>query len=377
MQAVILAGGNGTRLRPLIATVPKPMLPLFDMPILEHSIRLLAKHGIRDIIITTSPYADGLMDYFGDGANWGVRIRYSVEHEPMGTAGAVKLARKMIQDTFIVFSGDVVSDFDLKEAIISHKSTSAIATILLAQVDDPTQFGIVRCDSTGRLRQFKEKPRSHEVTSNIVSTGIYIFEPEVLSCIPYDEPCDFGRQLFPRMLNNQEPIYGLSPRGYWCDVGNLANYRRLHTDALTGPLNVEIPGREIADGIHIGEDVDIHPSAQLSGPLFLGNGVTVRRGANVGKGTVVGAGTCIDEGAEVVGSIIGGGSYLGPNASVADCIIGGEYRISEGETARGRAFIEYARYETPEPTVPIRREVPKPARPAKKAREAKAEPLKR
>ena len=372
MQAVILAGGNGTRLRPLIATVPKPMLPLFDMPILEHSIRLLAKHGIRDIIITTSPYADGLMDYFEDGASWGVRIRYSVEHEPMGTAGAVKLPRKMIEDTFIVLSGDIVSDFDLKEATTTHKSTSAIATILLSEVDDPTQFGMVRCDSTGRVSQFIEKPRSHAANSNTVSTGIYVFDPEVLSCIPYDEPCDFGRQLFPRMLNNQEPVYGISPKGYWCDVGNLANYRRLHTDALTGLLNVEIPGREIADGIRIGENVDIHPSAQLSGPLFLGNGVNVKGNVRIGTGTVIGAGTCVDEGAQVRGSIIGNGSYLGPNASVMDCILGSEYRIAQDETVRGRAFIESVYYETPEPTVPIRREIPKPARAARKTSAAKA-----
>jgi len=339
MQAVIMAGGVGTRLRPLTANVPKPMVPLFDRPVMEHTINLLTKHGITDVIVTLSHLAGEVVEYFGDGSSLGVKIRYSVETDPYGTAGGVKLIQDMIDGTFVVISGDVVTDFDLTEALHKHRSASAIATIMLCDVDDPTQFGMVRCEPNGRLTRFLEKPKSSEIFGNTVSTGIYILEPEVLSCIPYNWPFDFGRDLFPRMLNNSEPVYGFPIPGYWCDIGNINHYRKVHFDALEGKLKIDLPAAHIGQGIWIGERVDLHSSVEISAPIFLGPGAVVRRGVSLGSHTVVGAEALIDEGARISRSVIGSRSCVGRNAVVTDCIMSGGYSISDDETVNERLLI--------------------------------------
>ncbi|MCE5198371.1 MAG: NDP-sugar synthase [Armatimonadota bacterium] len=347
MQAIILAGGKGTRLHPLTTDFPKPMVPLFDRPVMEHTIELLSKHGISDIIVTVSYLARDIMDYFGDGSRWGVRIRYSVEHEPLGTAGAVKLVREMIDDTFLVVSGDAVTDFDLSAAISRHRRASAIATMLLYQVDEPTQFGLVQHDEAGKVTRFLEKPRSSEVFTDTVNTGIYILEPDVLSCIPYDQPCDFARQIFPAMLNNREPIYGFSMPGYWCDVGNLGQYRSVHFDALTRKVELDLPATHIGEGIWIGERVAVDPSVEIAGPVYIGEGTTVHRGAILGERAIIGSESTIEENARIRRSVVGSRSMIGKGAQISDCIIGDGYNLADSESVSDRTLVSHVKYQKP------------------------------
>lgn len=347
MQAVILAGGKGTRLRPLTTNVPKPMVPLFDRPVMEHCINLLIKHEIRDIIVTVSYLANEIMQYFGDGSRWGVKIRYSVENEPLGTAGGIKLVQDMIKERFVVVSGDAITDIDLSAAIEKHESASAIASLLLYEVDDPSQFGLVQHDNTGKITRFLEKPKSSEIFTNTVNTGIYILEPEVLSSIPYHETYDFARQLFPRMLNNQEPIYGFKVDGYWCDVGNLIQYKNAHYDALMGRVKIDLPAKRIDNNIWVGERVQVDPSAEISGPVFIGSGVTIKQGAKIGSRAIIGADTVIDENATISRSVIGCNSFVGRDADISDCIIGNGYSIEESKSVSDLTLVDSERLEMP------------------------------
>ena len=352
MQAVILAGGKGTRLHTPTTTIPKPMLPLFDCPVMEHAIKLLAKQGIRDIIITVSDSSRDLITYFADGSRWNVNIRYSVETEPMGTAGSVKTIQGMIHEAFVVISGDCVTDFDLNNALHQHKSASAIASIVLYEDADPTEFGNPTLDANGRLTKFIEKPRASEVASNTISTGIYILEPEALSCIPYGREFDFARDLFPRMLNNQEPVYGFSLPGYWCDISNSIKYRNVHSDALTQKVKLDLPATHIGEGIWLGEGVLIDSSAELTGPLFLGSGVTVMRNAFLGEKTVIGAESNIGEGARITQSAIGSRSKIGSNSIISGCMIGSDYALADNENISDLTFLSGTKYSIPPKTSP-------------------------
>ena len=329
MQAVVLAGGRGTRLHPLTTDTPKPMAPLFNRPVMERLVELLAKHEVTDIVVTLSYLARDIIGHFGDGKKFGVNIRYSIEDAPKGTAGGVKELQPVLSDTFLVVSGDAVTDFDLTQAIEYHRSKSAIATLLLHEADDPTEYGVVSTAADGRVIRFFEKPKEHEVFSKTVNTGIYILEPDVLSSIPYDTPYDFSRELFPRLLRNMEPVYGLNMPGYWCDIGNFVQYRNAHFDALTGKVSLNIPGTEIDEGVWVGEDCEVHSSARLSAPIFLGDGAEVRRNVRVGALSVVGDDALVDEGATIRRSIVGNGAFIGRASRVTDCVIGSGYRLSD------------------------------------------------
>jgi len=306
-------------------------MPFFDRPVVEHAVRLLAKHGIRDIIITTSYATADIMRYFGDGSRWNVNIRYSVESSAAGTAGAVKLVQQMIKGTFMVVSGDIITDFDLAAAIKAHESSSAIATILLHSVDDPTQYGMVASDTSGTVNKFVEKPRTREAVIHTISTGVYIIEPEALSSIAYNTAQDFAIDLFPRLLRNQDPVFALEPEGYWCDVGDLLQYRNAHFDALQGRIQLDLPAIHVGEGIWVGSGVDIHPTAQLSSPVFIGSGASIGRDAVLGEHTVIGANALVDEGAYVARSVIGGGSFIGSNMRVTDSVISSGYSVVEAD----------------------------------------------
>ncbi|MCE5323734.1 NDP-sugar synthase [bacterium] len=356
MKAIILAGGRPTQFHCYASDCPKPMAPLFDRPVMEHTINLLRKHGIEDIIAAISRDGQDIIDYFGNGARWGVNINYCIENEPLGTAGAVKQARKMIDGTFLVIHGDIVTDFDLADAIRKHKKSSAIATILLAEVNEPTQFGVVGCDESANVTRILEKPKSTEVFTNMVSTGIYILEPEVMSCIPYDASCDFSRKVFPAMLANRESIKALSPAGYWCDVGDAGQYRNVHFDALTGKLMLDLPATHIGEGIWIGERAVVDPSVEISAPVYIGAGASIGRGAIIGSRTVVGEGSVVDDYAQVSHSVIGSGSFVGRDCRISSCIVGGGYSITEGDGLSDQMLISNIHYSKPtvesSPTIP-------------------------
>jgi mannose-1-phosphate guanylyltransferase/phosphomannomutase len=340
MQAVILAGGRGSRLQPLSMGIPKPMLPIFSKPVMEHTIELLAKQGVKDIIIATSTQASEIVEHFGDGSEWSVNIRYSIEDEPKGTAGAVKLVQPHINDTFLVVSGDVVSDFDIEEAVAFHRRKSALATLLLHDVDDPVDYGIAECDEDGRITRFLEKPDSRDVFSNTISTGIYVLEPEVLSSIPYFTACDIGRDLIPRLLRNIEPVFGIKMHGYWCDIGNLISYRNAHFDALLGRAQINIGAEEVEPGVWIGEDAEIHETAELTGPLYLGMDAELRKNASLKPFSVIGTGSLIDEAALVSRSIVGSRAFIGRGTRVTDCVIAEGYRVQEASNIRNQIVIE-------------------------------------
>ncbi len=329
MQAVILAGGNGTRLHPLNTPTPKPLMPFFDRPVVEHMVKLLAKSGIDDIIITTSHIATDIPRYFGDGSRWNVSIRYSIENHPAGSAGAVRLVREMITDTFLVVSGDVITDFDLAAAVEAHSTASPIASILLCKATEVAQFGIVDRDNTGRVTRFIEKPNAAEAFGDTIDTGIYVLEPEVLSSISDNSAQDFANDLIPLLLRNQESVYGFDVSGYWCDVGDVLQYRNAHFDALQGKLKVDLPAVHAGEGIWVGEGVDIHPSAQLSSPIFIGSGASVGRNAVVGEHTVIGANAIVEEGARISRSVIGSGAFVGQEITLADCLVSGGYSVTD------------------------------------------------
>lgn len=347
MQAIILAGGEGTRIRALDAAVCKPMLPLFDRPIIEHTIELLSKSGIREIIVASSKHTAELAQYLGDGSHMGVKLRYSLEEEPLGTAGAVKLAARMVRGTFVVVSGDVVTDCDLKAAVRAHRASAASATILTARCDDPSEFGVVELDEDGHITRIVEKPKSTEVFSDEVSAGIYILEPEVLSSIPHFRACNFSTDVFPRLLANGDVIHGFRVPGYWQDVSSLIQSRNVHFDTLAGKLDIEVPATEIGPGVWMGERVEVDASVEIIAPVYLGAGVRLRRDSSVGPRAIIGSDTAVEQGARVSNSIIGNGSLVGKHSVVTNCMVGPGCSSGEGELMDSLTVFEYANYRKP------------------------------
>ncbi|RAV10473.1 sugar phosphate nucleotidyltransferase [Paenibacillus contaminans] len=293
MKAVIMAGGKGTRLRPLTSNTPKPMVPLLDRPVMEYTIELLKKHGITEIAVTVQYLPEVIRQYFGDGSDFGVKLHYFEENSPLGTAGSVKNAEAFLDETFIVISGDALTDFDLSEAIAYHRRNRAVGTLVLTTVENPLEFGVVMTNDGGEIIRFLEKPSWGEVFSDTVNTGIYILETEIFSYFESGKEFDFSKDLFPILMHRQRPLYGYVAKGYWSDIGNLAQYRQTQFDMLDGKVEVTITGTPMEGGIWIGEDAKIGPDAKLSGPCFIGNGCVLEQGVNIKPYTVVGAGSVL------------------------------------------------------------------------------------
>lgn len=328
MQAVVLAGGGGTRLRPLTTNRPKPMVPVVNKPILEHTLDLLKQHGFNDITVTLHHLPQIVSDYFQNGDEFGVKLAYVVEDKPLGTAGGVKNAESQIDGTFVVFSGDVLTDVDLSEALRFHKRSGALATILLTQVSDPTDYGVVITDETGHIRKFLEKPGWGEVFSDTINSGIYILEPEVLKHIRTDMEFDFSKNLFPALLELDEPLYGYAADGYWCDIGNPVQYLRANQDALQRRLNVKIPGRE-THGVWIGERAEIEDFVEIKEPALIGNKSRLRDKASIGPFSIIGDGVTIDEKAIIKRSVVWNNTVIGPRADLVGCLVGEKCTIKD------------------------------------------------
>jgi NDP-sugar pyrophosphorylase family protein len=242
MKAVIMAGGKGTRLYPLTKRMPKPMLQLVDRPTMEYIVELLAEHGFTDITVTVCYMADVVRNYFGNGEKWGVHIGYQQELAPLGTAGGIKLLEDRFNETFIVMSGDGLTDFDLSQAVEEHRRHGEMATILLKKVQCPLGYGTVELDRFGRIVQFVEKPQTWiDGNHYLVNTGIYILEPAIFDCIPANQPFDFGSDLFPLLIQKSIPIYGHEAQGYWSDVGTLQQYYQAQLDMIHGRVKVNLP----------------------------------------------------------------------------------------------------------------------------------------
>ncbi len=327
MQAVILAGGKGTHLSPLTSNMPKPMVSLFDKPAVEHIVELLKRHKIHDIVITLAYKPEPVIDYFGDGSRWGVDIQYSLEDVPKGTAGGLRAIQPALNSTFLVIPGDAVTDLDLTSALRFHRKRSAIATMLCYEAHDPSQLAIVDTAADGRITRFFGQPGRRETFTNKVNTGIYILEPEALSSIPYDARYDLGRDLFPRLLQNQEPVYACRTEGYWSDIGNLAQYRNVHFDALMNKVELSLTGSQITDGVWLGQNVKIHDSVKLTSPVYVGKGTRIEAEATLGRFAVIGDMSLIGPKASITHSVLGARTAVGSNAQVYGCVIGTGFKL--------------------------------------------------
>ncbi|HZK17675.1 MAG TPA: sugar phosphate nucleotidyltransferase [Clostridia bacterium] len=317
-----MAGGAGSRLRPLTCGRPKPMMPVLNRPMMEHIIDLLKQHDIEDIGVTLQYRPNDIKDHFHDGSEFGVNMQYFTEDTPLGTAGSVKNAADFLKDTFVVISGDALTDFDLSEAVKYHRDKGSIATLVLTKVDCPLEYGVVITDQDGRVKQFLEKPSWGEVFSDKVNTGIYILEPEVLDYFAKGEFFDFSRDLFPRLLADGKPMYGVVMPGYWCDIGNLQQYMEAHRDSLTG--RVELGPGPSCDNIFIDE------TATINDPVILGSGCYIGEHAEVGPFTVLGKGTEVRGYASIKHSVTWDNSYVGAGAELRGVVTGSRVQIQAG-----------------------------------------------
>jgi mannose-1-phosphate guanylyltransferase/phosphomannomutase len=322
VKAVVLAGGEGSRLRPLTVGRAKPMVPLVNKSVMAHILDLLKRHGITEIIVTVRYLGAAIQDFFEDGRSLGLQITYAVEETPLGTAGSVKNAAPYLDDTFLVISGDALTDIDLTHLVEVHKARGAQASLTLTRVPNPLEYGVIITDANGRITQFQEKPSWGEIISDTANTGIYVLEPEVLDLIPPDTNYDFANDLFPRMLAAGVPMYGYVAEGYWCDVGSLEEYQRATADMLYGRVKLAEPfGQHIGGGIWVGNAVEIAPSAQLYGPIYLGHGVKIKGDVTVYGPCVIRDYTIIDAYSRIERCILWRNNYVGENCELRGAIV--------------------------------------------------------
>ena len=338
MKGIILVGGEGLRLRPLTCNVPKPMVPVVNKPFLEHLLDNLKKHHVNEVILAICYLPDAIQRHFEDGSGFGLSMTYAIEDTPLGTGGAIKNAERFLDDTFVVFNGDIFSDLDLTDMIAFHRKHNARATIALTPVEDPTAYGVVETDSRGRIKRFIEKPSRERITSNLINAGTYIFEPELLKLVPPGVFHMVERGLFPTLVEQDIPFFGYRSNSYWIDIGAPEDYLKLHHDILMGKAMARFPGKSIADDIWREDGCEIHPSAKIIGPVVFGKNCKIEKDVRISGPAVLGAGcragqrTTIDEailwqnvqiGADVTvrNSVIGNNSIIGDNTWVIDSSI--------------------------------------------------------
>ena len=330
MKAVIMAGGEGTRLRPLTMSQPKPMLPVVNRPMAEHVITLLKRHGFDEIVITVAFMANVIRTYFGDGSDFGVHISYATEETPLGTAGSVLNAKDELRERFLVISGDVVTDVDLGALVEFHDKQGATATLALKAMENPLEFGIVITDDKGRIERFLEKPSWGQVFSDTVNTGIYVLEPEVLAHVPEGRQSDFSSEVFPSLLEAGRPLYGFVTDRYWEDVGTLEAYLKAHEHILDERVDLEIGGFPLRPGVHVGEGTEIDPAAVVDGPVVVGANCRIGPGARLGAYTVLGSNVHVAEGADLERCVVHDGCYIGPGTYARASIVGRANELRRG-----------------------------------------------
>lgn len=330
MKAIIMAGGEGSRLRPLTCGIPKPMVPVLNRPVMSYIVDLLNRHDFGDIGVTLQYLPEEIRNYFGPGSDFNVHLKYFIEDVPLGTAGSVKNARSFLDQTFLVISGDALTDFDLSQAIAFHREKGAMATLVLTRVNNPLEYGVVITGRDGRITQFLEKPSWGEVFSDTVNTGIYILEPEVLDYIPDNRQFDFSKDLFPLLMAQGEPLYGVVLSGYWCDIGDLKQYLQAHYDFLSGLVRLPINATEIQPGIFVEENVQIDKLAQIHGPVYIGEGSTIGRGVKIDEFTVIGSGNIIQENASIKRSVLWNNVFTGPGVHLRGAVLGSRVQVQAG-----------------------------------------------
>lgn len=334
MQAVVLVGGEGTRLRPLTYSVPKPMVPLLDRPFMEHVLLRLREAGITEVILAACYLPDAIERHFGDGSALGLRLHYVIEQEPLGTAGALKNVERFISGPFFVFNGDVLTSLDLAAMMDFHRRSGAIGTLHLIPVEDPTAFGCVEHEPTGRITRFVEKPQPHEVTTNHINAGTYLLEREVVDRIPARRNVSIERETFPQLIAGERPLYAYATQDYWIDIGKPENYLKANLDILRGTMplrtvgpSTQAPARRPS---FVGAESIIDARAEVGPGAVLGRGCRIAAGARIYE-SVLWDGVMVDEGACVEGAILAGGVHVGAGARVErGSVVGHGERIEQG-----------------------------------------------
>jgi NDP-sugar pyrophosphorylase family protein len=323
LQAVILAGGLGTRLRPLTLDRPKPVVPLLNVPLLRYQLGLLGAYGVRDVILSVSHRPDVIRATMAREALGDVRLREVVEVDPLGTAGGVRNAADLVAGRVVVLNGDVLTDLDLSAMLAAHEARGAAATIYLTPVENPTAYGLVELEPDGRVHRFLEKPGWEEVTTNTINGGIYVLERELLDLIPRGQPFSIEREFFPLLLKRGLPFYGFVSAGYWLDIGTPAKYLQAQQDLLARRLraHAEPPGGGGPRG-WIDTTATVAPSARVRGPVVIGPACHVEAEATVGPGVVLGAGCRIAAGAEIEGAVLWEEVHVGAGARLSGCLVG-------------------------------------------------------
>lgn len=331
MKAVILAGGFGTRLRPLTIEIPKPVVPIFDRPFLCHQMDLLRRvPDVDEVVLSLNYQPDRIEAGVGDRARAGLPLRYRVEPRPLGTGGAIKFASAGIDDTVLVLNGDVLTDIDLRAVVARHRRRRAAATIVLTPVDNPSAYGLVETDEDGNVRRFLEKPDPDEITCDTINAGIYVLEPATFDRIPDDTAWSMERQYFPSLVECGETFVAHVDRGYWIDIGTPASYMQAHRDLMAGRCAAGPFRKEAAGAVRRGARCRVSAGAEIAGPSFLGDGCVVAEGARIGAESVIGAGCVIGPRAVVERSIVWSDTTLEADAVVRDAILGGACRVGAG-----------------------------------------------
>src|SRR6185503_10512693 len=338
MIAIVMAGGFGTRMRPLTCNVPKPMLPVANRPVMEHGLRLLKKHGLASVRVLLYFQPQVIKEFFGDGAGLGMQLTYVTTEADLGTAGAVRYAQKSGGESALVISGDVLTDFDLTKALEFHKARGSKATLVLTRVTNPLPYGVVITDGEGRIVRFLEKPTWGEVFSDTINTGIYILEPEALNLIPDDKEFDFSKNLFPLLMEQHIPLFGYIAAGYWRDIGSLTEYRQAQVDILRGEVDVEIQGQKqgrIGKDVWIGEGTRVDPSAKLRQSVVLGKHCRIGAGAQL-VNSILGDHCVVEAGAMIADSVlwdhvtVGAEAELKEDVVASHCTVGRKAFLAEG-----------------------------------------------
>ncbi len=342
MKGLILAGGKGTRLRPLTLNTPKPIVPVANRPFLLYQIDLMKSAGISEIILSLSYQPRKIEDLLKDGADFDVLIRYAVEGTPLGTGGAFKNAEEWIDSTTVVFNGDVLTSLDLGAVIETHRKREAVATLVLTPVDDPTSYGLVESDADGRIHRFLEKPSPDEITCNTINAGVYVLEPSVLKYMPKGRAHSFERELFPTLLEKQEPMYAFVSDRYWIDIGTTAKYLEVHRDILNGKFkSPDIPTNQL-------DLTNLPEGAFVDDVSIVAEGVTIREGVRI-ENSVIGSNCKIDARAHIVDSVIWSGNTIDADARISGallgrgCYIGRSATLKPGAVLGGKAVVtEYS-----------------------------------
>lgn len=334
MKAMILAAGEGTRLRPLTYHLPKPLVPILNRPVIDYVLEFLSKNGIDEVMINLHYKADMIKNHLCFTFLPGIKVSYSIESSPLGTAGGVKAVEDFFDDTFVVIGGDDLCDVDLEEVVEFHHRRKALATIGLYRVDEVEQYGVVVTDDTGKITQFQEKPRKSEAKSNWANTGIYVFEPEIFKFIPKNSFFDFGKNLFPTLKEKNLAFYGYKSEGYWKDVGNLVEYRAAQFDILQGKTRFEIPGRKFLPGVWVGKNVKLSSKCTIKGPVIIGDNCVLKPEVCIEGPAVIGSNNVFEKGAKLSRSIVWTNNYLGRHSSLDNCLMGSDCRIENGKTLK-------------------------------------------